>query len=251
MERRAEVRESITSSPSSSGQSSSSAHLIANMPALSSLMTQHPNPSSDSLGSASHTLVSPVTVIHDPSSLTHLIYRLEAATSRLEDIANSSGAPEHNFDQANGLPSSTGDSTLQHGTRSEPNLPGLQSRAPTSSTVVPTKQEDLPPSIQAMDELISEHVTAFVAAGAGLDALVQEQVRYSRRAKRQRHLLTHSSHSRKPFHKRSPTNVDSYSSVPRPRSPIRSPSPSWTSSPIYNTTWAPSGISGIAIAPPP
>lgn len=68
---------------------------------------------------------------------------------------------------------------MQHGSRSEPELPGMQSREASTTTVVPAaSKEDVPPSIQAMDELISEHVTAFVGEGKGLDPLVEEQVRH-------------------------------------------------------------------------
>lgn len=113
--------------------------------------------------------------------LTRLIRRLEAATSRLEDIANSATGSEHGgngFEQANGLSGEGGEET-QDDSKGE----GEQSRdvaaaGATTAQGQAGKNEDvkLPESIIAMDALIAEQGKAFTEASKGLDPLVEEQV---------------------------------------------------------------------------
>jgi len=113
--------------------------------------------------------------------LTLLIRRLEAATSRLEDIANSATGSEHGgngLEQANGL-SGEGAEETQEDSKGE----GEQSRDVAAAGATPAQEQDgknedvkLPESIIAMDALIAEQGKAFTEASKGLDPLVEEQV---------------------------------------------------------------------------
>ncbi|KAK5118758.1 hypothetical protein LTR85_007964 [Meristemomyces frigidus] len=113
-----------------------------------------------------------VTVNTADNPLTTLIRRLEAATSRLEDIAASSAGFEGQPQQANGereAPSTAG--IQQFG--STPNLPAAAKDAP--QTPAAPAAPSVPPTVAAMDELIDSDVAAFVAASKGIDPLVEEQ----------------------------------------------------------------------------
>lgn len=97
--------------------------------------------------------------------LVDLIYRLEAATSRLEDIASSAEVGNPHL--------LTPPASIPQASASAPELPGLpQNGAAQSQKAV---KEDLPPSITAMDDLISGEVQEFVTASK-IDPLVEEQV---------------------------------------------------------------------------
>lgn len=100
--------------------------------------------------------------------LTAIIRRLEAATSRLEDIASSSTSFESlengKIAQANAPRASA------------PNLPGtVVGHSPATEEPEPTAPE-LPPAIKEMDELIENDVKNFVEASRGIDPLVESQV---------------------------------------------------------------------------
>jgi adenylyl cyclase-associated protein len=130
---------------------------------------------------------SPVPVTKD-NPLNNLIHRLEAATSRLEDIASSSGSFEQ---QANG--DSHGDlSAAAAGLPASSSMPELTAskegsrEASTTSTLQPVSAP-LPPSIEEMDELISKEVKEFLEASHGLDTLIEEQVCISNYAIRGRY----------------------------------------------------------------
>lgn len=110
----------------------------------------------------------PVPVQPD-NPLTTLIRRLEAATSRLEDIASSSQTPESQGGQQN--VAAAGGSTSQS---PQEGISKAGTREGSTGTVV---QESLPPSIEDMDALINSDVKAFVEASKGLDPVVEEQVR--------------------------------------------------------------------------
>jgi adenylyl cyclase-associated protein len=124
-----------------------------------------------------HFAHSPTTTIQptaDGNPLNSLIRRLEAATSRLEDIAQSSGVPESQIDQqhaslsaASGAPASNSmpelTNTSKNGSR----------EASTASTV---QAEQLPASIEEMDELLKGEVADFQESSKGLDPLIEEQV---------------------------------------------------------------------------
>jgi adenylyl cyclase-associated protein len=118
---------------------------------------------------------SPVPVTKD-NPLNNLIRRLEAATSRLEDIASSSGSFEQ---QANG--DSHGDLSAGAGLPASSSMPELTAskegsrEASTTSTLQPVSAP-LPPSVEEMDELISKEVKEFLEASHGLDTLIEEQV---------------------------------------------------------------------------
>lgn len=104
------------------------------------------------------------------SALTQLIRRLEAATSRLEDIASSTAS----FEQptANGAPSGT-----VHQTSSMPELPTVSgdSPQPPSQPAAPA-QAALPATIIDMDNMITGDLKKFVDAGEGLDKIIADQV---------------------------------------------------------------------------
>ena len=120
---------------------------------------------------------SPIPVKAD-NPLTVLIHRLEAATSRLEDIASSSGSIEQ---QANGSISAASGEGMPTSS-SMPDLPKGGSREASTATVqhVSQPKEPLPASIEEMDKLIESEVKGFVDASKGLDSLVEEQVRWGR-----------------------------------------------------------------------
>lgn len=95
-----------------------------------------------------------------PNILTTVIRRLEAATSRLEDIASTSvgfdaAAPGQNVGASAGA-------TAQ----------------PTQSTAVPSKAVDsLPPSIQAFDKLLDTELKEWLELSAKLGDVINGQVR--------------------------------------------------------------------------
>jgi adenylyl cyclase-associated protein len=129
-----------------------------------------------------HFPAGPSTANTQSNQLTAIIRRLEAATSRLEDIAASTGS-NNALEEGVGLKKAA---TQGHdpGTRapSTPAPPGLiagygespgEMRSVTPSAP-PTPA--LPPAIVEMDDLISNNVKTFVEAAKGLDTAVEEQV---------------------------------------------------------------------------
>ena len=101
--------------------------------------------------------------------------RLEAATSRLEDIATSSAS----FDQPRASVADVGATHLPSSS-SAPELPGIAKHAQQPSTPAapaPAPQADTTPkAIQEMDRLIDEHVAKFVSSASGLDKNIETQV---------------------------------------------------------------------------
>lgn len=101
--------------------------------------------------------------------LTAIIRRLEAATSRLEDIASSSTSFESlengQVAQANAPRASA------------PNLPGTGIAGGTPAETQKPSEPELPPAIKEMDELIDTDVKKFIEASKGIDPLVEAQVR--------------------------------------------------------------------------
>ncbi|OCT48126.1 Adenylyl cyclase-associated protein [Cladophialophora carrionii] len=93
-------------------------------------------------------------------NLTTLIKRLEAATSRLEDIATAIDGP--------GAPVTNGVTTSL-----------LPSSAPagTPEQAPPPPPEPLPRSVEAFDQIIQEDVVAFVKAAEKIGGLVEEQAK--------------------------------------------------------------------------
>ena len=99
------------------------------------------------------------------SLLTPELSRLEAATSRLEDIASTvDGASP----QANAHPSIAGIAAVGAG--------GGAAAATATEAPAPSPPEPLPRSIEDFDKLIEEDVTAFVTASSKVGGLVEEQV---------------------------------------------------------------------------
>ncbi|KAI4839887.1 hypothetical protein E4T44_08000, partial [Aureobasidium sp. EXF-8845] len=129
-------------------------------------------------------------------NLTTLIKRLEAATSRLEDIATSSSAleqPRHTVADvgATHLPASA----------SAPELPGIAKHAaPPAPPAAPTPKADaLPKPIQEMDDLINQHVAKFVSSASGLDKNIESQAHAVERAfAAQRQYLVIANKAKKP-----------------------------------------------------
>ncbi|KAG9691613.1 adenylate cyclase-associated protein, partial [Aureobasidium melanogenum] len=129
-------------------------------------------------------------------NLTTLIKRLEAATSRLEDIATS--APS--FEQPRGTVADAGAVHLPSSS-SAPELPGVAKDAAQASTpAAPTPQaESLPKPIQDMDDLIKDHVAKFVTSASGLDKNIETQAQAVERAfAAQRQYLVIASKAKKP-----------------------------------------------------
>ncbi|MCJ1232148.1 hypothetical protein MMC14_000097 [Varicellaria rhodocarpa] len=93
------------------------------------------------------------------NNLTTLIKRLEAATSRLEDMASATIDPSAS---TNGAPA-TSATTANSGS--------------SDKTIVPSKQiaEPLPPAIDNFDSIITRDVTAFVNKSEDLGGVVAEQ----------------------------------------------------------------------------
>lgn len=116
---------------------------------------------------------SPVATVPKDSSnaLTHLLRRLEAATSRLEDIASSAFEPSSsNHGSVSGAP------PLSAGAKPSSSAPDLPVISQTdSASTVKAAAEPLPASISDMDAIMDNEVKAFVDCGKGLDPLVQEQ----------------------------------------------------------------------------
>lgn len=135
------------------------------------------------------------------------LYRLEAATSRLEDMAMSLEDPN--------VSKSVDSSPAAVPSVPEPPKPAPPPQAPPAAPQVP-------PQIQDFDALIKGDVQNFVKLGEKIGGLVAEQVRSLRR----RHdsinlsLLMHFSTSREQFCKPSRPNVHTFMSRRRLRSPM-------------------------------
>ncbi|CAK4031121.1 Adenylyl cyclase-associated [Lecanosticta acicola] len=108
------------------------------------------------------------------NNLTTLIKRLEAATSRLEDIASSSqslDAPD-----ANGSTSAAAQGPANKALSSASDLPTVSHTVSgQSQATVKAPAESLSPAISDMDAIINGEVQAFMEASKGIDPLVQEQ----------------------------------------------------------------------------
>lgn len=120
------------------------------------------------------TINSPVTIAPSDKTnnpLTTLIHRLEAATSRLEDIAHSATTFETSVPQQHqsntSLPVPSPNAGIQ-ASSSAPDLPTTASKNASSQPQKPSAPE-VPPTVAAMDDLIKEHVSAFLNAAQALD----------------------------------------------------------------------------------
>ena len=86
------------------------------------------------------------------------MFRLEAATSRLEDIATTIDGPTP---PTNGVVAATS------------STPSIYATAPEAT---PPPPEPLPRSVEAFDQIIQEDVAGFVTASGKIGGLVEEQV---------------------------------------------------------------------------
>ena len=106
-------------------------------------------------------------------SLTTLLLRLEAATSRLEDIATSVNTPDQTL-TANGTPVT---STHAHST---PTLaPGSSTKPLPVAGVAPSPPsvaDELPAEIEDFDKLLNEDLATFVKLSSAMDPVIAEQV---------------------------------------------------------------------------
>ncbi|KAK4554012.1 suppressor of rasval19 [Recurvomyces mirabilis] len=144
----------------------------------------------------------PVSINTSDNPLTTLIRRLEAATSRLEDIASSAASYEGNDQNSangNGAASAVavgGITPQSHaGSATEPQT-GSKGVAPVA---VAAPAEDLPTVITAMDEIIDTQGKSFVDASRGVDPLVEEQASFVAQAfTDQRRFLLVSTKAKKP-----------------------------------------------------
>lgn len=115
---------------------------------------------------------SPVAVISSDNPLTLLLRRLEAATSRLEDIASSAFEPSAG-NGSSSVPATGASAAAMKASSSEPTLPSITQT--TSQQTVRAASENLPESISDMDDIIDKEVKNFTDSSKGLDPLVQEQ----------------------------------------------------------------------------
>lgn len=124
-------------------------------------------------------------------NLTTLIKRLEAATSRLEDIASSSTS----FEALDNGKIGQGNAPRA----SAPNLPGTTVTGSPAVEAPKPAAPELPPAIQEMDELIEGEVKKFVEASKGIDPLVEGQAETTAKAFRdQRRFIVTSTKAKKP-----------------------------------------------------
>ena len=141
--------------------------------------------------------------------LTLIIRRLEAATSRLEDIASSSTT----FEALDNGKIAQGNAPRA----SAPNLPGTAvSGSPAIEAPKPAAPE-LPPAIKEMDELIESEVKKFVEASKGIDPLVEGQVGAMYTKSKEDN--SSQQYRPRPQQRPSATKGASLSPRPRPRSP--------------------------------
>ena len=101
----------------------------------------------------------------DSDLLLTMLYRLEAATSRLEDMVPNIGDPS---DSTNGIQSGK-----------NPGMTAAEEMGQARSAVPPTPKhvETLPPTIDDFDGIINGAVSTFVNISEEIGGLVAEQVR--------------------------------------------------------------------------
>lgn len=98
--------------------------------------------------------------------LTNLIRRLEAATSRLEDIANSAAEDPRSVATTAAAGSVNGDVT--------PSAPPAP--APPAKIDIPEPLEELPETVQGFDAMMNEELKPFAELSEKLGGLIAEQV---------------------------------------------------------------------------
>lgn len=111
-----------------------------------------------------------------PTLLTSLIHRLEAATSRLEDIASSA---QTLGEEQGAAPQANGASTTAASTTNAPPAAAVTGAAGTpkaASSAAPAEPE-IPQSIQDFDALIKGELKQFTDLSEQIGGIVAEQVR--------------------------------------------------------------------------
>ncbi|KAI7159023.1 adenylate cyclase-associated protein [Hortaea werneckii] len=106
------------------------------------------------------------------NNLTTLIKRLEAATSRLEDIAASSQTPDAQSTSSHPAPSPNAAVATSS---SAPDLTSAGSKDAPAPAPAASKAASTPPTVAAYDESIEPEVEKFLEASKGIDNLVEEQ----------------------------------------------------------------------------
>lgn len=117
-------------------------------------------------------LGNPVSIFPLGNPLSSLLRRLEAATSRLEDIASSAQSTDALPNAGVAAAGSKGPASA-----SAPQLPTISPQTSTQTVRAPPEPEaePLPVTIRDMDALIESEVAAFMASSKGIDKLVEEQ----------------------------------------------------------------------------
>jgi adenylyl cyclase-associated protein len=112
-------------------------------------------------------------------SLTTLLHRLEAATSRLEDIATS----VNTFDTPTGEPVATVNGVPAPSSHAHSPPVPVQTPSAVTSRSIPSPAstpaapaEDLPTEIEEFDKLINGELAKFIESSGKLDSLLGEQV---------------------------------------------------------------------------
>lgn len=105
------------------------------------------------------------------SSLTSLLHRLEAATSRLEDIASSTGVA---LDSNGATP---GAAAAPPGSRQ---VAGAATSVPASTGQVPSPSPggELPSTVRDFDQLLQGDLQSWVSSSESIGPVIAEQVRY-------------------------------------------------------------------------
>ncbi|KAF2723381.1 hypothetical protein K431DRAFT_283181 [Polychaeton citri CBS 116435] len=131
------------------------------------------------------------------NNLATLIKRLEAATSRLEDIASSADPlPAGQNGSRDG--SVGGYATGENGTP-RPSTVGQDSQGGGAAAASGSPAQELPKSIQEMDELINNEGRTYLEASKGLDSLIEGQAASLANAfSEQRRFLLVSTRAKKP-----------------------------------------------------
>lgn len=103
------------------------------------------------------------------SSLTSLLHRLEAATSRLEDIASSTGVALDSNGAAPGAAAPPGSRQVA----------GAATSAPASTVQVPSPSPggELPSTVRDFDQLLQGDLQSWVSSSESIGPVISEQVR--------------------------------------------------------------------------
>ena len=107
------------------------------------------------------------------SRLIHLVYRLEAATSRLEDIASSSQSLTHEKPAHGTSVAAVSRAASMNGDLGTPVAPS----ATAAPSIASATELDLPRQIEDFDQMIREDATPLQALSARIGGSIAESVR--------------------------------------------------------------------------